>query len=100
MSNNVTPIRDGQPNGFDAGGGSGDDGGMEQRLAKLEAIVPTLATKLDLAEVRQELIRAEGSIRTDMHKEFTAQTWRIIGAMLTFGGLLSAAVFFIARNVK
>ena len=35
-----------------------------------------------------------------MHKEFTAQTWRIIGAMLTFGALLSAAVFFIARNVK
>jgi hypothetical protein len=35
-----------------------------------------------------------------MHREFTAQTWRIVGAMLTFGGLLSAAVFFIARNVK
>lgn len=72
---------------------------MEARVAKLEAVVPTLATKMDLAELRTELVRVEGSIRADMHKEFTMQTWRIIGAMLTFGGLLSAAVFFIARNV-
>jgi hypothetical protein len=62
---------------------------MESRVAKLEAIVPTLATKIDLSDLRVE-----------MHKEFTAQTWRIIGAMMTFGTLLSAAVFFIARNVR
>lgn len=74
---------------FDDGGKGGDDGGMEQRVANLEAIIPTLATKVDLADLRAE-----------MHREFTAQTWRIIGAMLTFGGLLSAAVYFIARNVK
>lgn len=61
---------------------------MESRVAKLEATVPTLATKVDLADLRAE-----------MHREFNLQTWRIIGAMLTFGGLLSAAVFFIARNV-
>lgn len=73
----------------DQRGGGGDDDGMEARVAKLEAIVPTLATKIDLADLRAE-----------MHKEFTAQTWRIIGAMLTFGALLSTAVFFIARNVR
>lgn len=77
-----------------------DNGHMEARITKLESIVPTLATKLDLADLRTELVRVEGSIRADMHKEFTAQTWRIIGAMLSFGTLLSAAVFFIARNVK
>lgn len=74
---------------IDGGGDGGDDGGMEARVAKLEAIVPTLATKLDLAELRAEI-----------HKEFTAQTWRIIGAMFSCGALLSAAVFFIARNVR
>lgn len=77
------------PPAIDGGGGGGDDVGMEARVAKLEAIAPTLATKMDLAD-----------LRTEMHKEFTAQTWRIIGAMLTFGALLSAAVFFIARNVR
>lgn len=77
-----------------------DNGGMDARITKLESIVPTLATKIDMADMRTELVRVEGSIRTDMHKEFTAQTWRIIGAMLSFGTLLSAAVFFIARNVK
>lgn len=83
----------------DQGGEPPDNRGMEARVSKLEAIIPTLATKLDMADLRMELVRVEGSIRTDMHKEFTAQTWRIIGAMLTFGGILSAAVFFIARNV-
>lgn len=32
----------------DSGGGSGNDGGMEQRVSKIEAILPTLATKADL----------------------------------------------------
>jgi len=73
----------------DGGSEPPDNSDMEARVAKLESVVPTLATKVDLAD-----------LRTEMHKEFNAQTWRIIGAMLTFGGLLSAAVFFIARNVK
>lgn len=76
----------------DRQGGGGDDGGMEARVTKLEAIIPALATKEDLA-------RVEGSIRSDMHREFAAQTWRIIGAILTFGSMLAAAVYFIARNV-
>lgn len=58
---------------------------------KLETLVPTLATKEDLT---REIL----TLRAEMHKEFTAQTWRIIGAMLTFGSLLSAAVFFITKN--
>lgn len=77
----------------DPPGGGGDNGDMEKRLAKLEALAPTLATK-------EDLMREVAGLRVEMHREFTAQTWRIVGAMLTFGGLLSAAVFFIARNVK
>lgn len=81
-----------------------DNTGMEARISKLEALIPTLATKEDLmretSAVKLEICRIDGSIRTDMHKEFTVQTWRIIGAMLTFGTLLTTAVFFIARYVK
>ena len=66
---------------------------MEARVAKLEAVVPTLATREDLHTKLAEL-------RVEMHREFTAQTWRIVGAMLTAGALLTAAVFFIARNVR
>ena len=84
----------------DPPGGGGDNGGMEARVAKLEATIPNLATKIDVAELRMEVVRVEGSIRSDMHKEFNAQTWRIIGAMVTFGSLLCAATFFIVKNVK
>lgn len=68
--------------------GDGSEPPMEARIAKLEAIIPTLATKLDLAD-----------LRTDFHKEINNQTWKIITAMLTFGSILTAAVYFIAHNV-
>lgn len=79
-------------------GGPPDNEGMEARVAKLEALAEKTGERLN--GIEREIVRVEGSIRADMHKEFTAQTWRIIGAMLTFGALLSTAVFFIARNVR
>lgn len=82
----------------DHDGGGGDNGGMETRVAKLESAVEKTHEKI--ADLQRELVRLDGSIRADMHKEFTAQTWRIIGAMLTFGAMLSASVFFIAKHVN
>ena len=84
---------------------------LSQRVTKLESLAEKASVQLttlekDLAVIKSnyvtkdDLSRVEGSIRADMHKEFTAQTWRIIGAMLTFGSLLTAATYFIARNVK
>jgi hypothetical protein len=74
------------------GGNPPYDGDMEARLTALETrldtILPTLATKIDLSD-----------LRTEMHRELHTQTWRIIGSMLTFGTLLTAIVFYIARNV-
>jgi len=49
--------------------------------SKLDAALPTLATKADL------------------HSEFSAQTWKIVSFVMGFGTLLAAAVFFIAKNV-
>jgi len=85
----VLPFTGTHKGGNTSGGDGGNIDPMEARVAKLEAIVPTLATKEDLLRLEVKL-----------HQEINAQTWRIIGAMITFGGLLCAAVFFIARNVK
>ena len=80
----------------DPPGGGGDDGGMLDRLAKLEAIAEKTGERL--VSIEKELVRVEHSIRTELHKEMTAQTWRIISAMLAVGGLLSTAMYFIIRN--
>lgn len=74
---------------------SGDNDDMEPRVKALE---------LFALEARDRLVRLETKIdavatREDMHKEIGSQTWRIVGAMLTIGAAMSAAVFFIARNV-
>lgn len=78
---------------IDRGTGGGDNGGMDARLAALEArldaVLPTLATKSDVA-----------NLRADFHRELGGQTWRIIGTMLTAGALLTAAIYFIARSVN
>lgn len=102
--------------GFDGGGGGGYDGAMEKRLtaleARLEAILPTLATKADLTDlkievagVRTEVTKSIGDVRTELVKstgelkaEITRSTgetqkWMIatvIGLFVGFGGLFMA----------
>ena len=76
---------------------------ISERVTKIETLLPTLATKEDLA-------REIGGLRAEMHKEFGsvnkefgAQTWRIItwvtGLFVTVGGAMVAATYFIARHV-
>lgn len=69
---------------------------MEVRIKALETFA---------LDARDRLVRLETKIdmaatREDLHKEIGSQTWRIVGAMLTIGAAMSAAVFFIARNVQ
>ena len=52
------------------------------RLAKIEALLPTLATKEDL------------------HREINAQTWRLVTFVTLVGGGLTAAVYFVATHVR
>ena len=77
---------------IDTGGGGGNDGGMDARLAKLEAVVPTLATK-------EDLVREIGSVRAEIHKEINAQTWRLVTFVTGFGTALVAATYFVAKYV-
>jgi hypothetical protein len=63
---------------------------FEERLG---ALIPTLATKADI-----------GDLRADLHKEIAVQTWKIFIFVTTFvtfaGGALTAAVYFIATHTR
>lgn len=74
-------------------GGPPHNGGMEERLAKLEAIIPTLATKEDLA-------RMEGTVRVEIHKSITEQTWKLVTWVSSIALALVSATYFIATHVS
>lgn len=65
-----------------------DDGSMEPRITALEKDMATVKT--DVAVIRSNYVTKE-----DLHKELHAMTWKIFG----FAGLLTAAVYFIAKHV-
>jgi hypothetical protein len=85
------------------------DGEMDRRTtileAKWDAVVPTLATKADLAELRSEMHQEFGSVRSDLQRyvgELRAEIQRginetqrwmlatVIGLFLGFSGLFFA----------
>ena len=61
---------------------------LSERVSKIEAALPTLATKADL-------VGEVGALRAEMHKEFNLQTWRIVGAIIAASGLLVAGLKLI-----
>lgn len=88
------------PDALNRGGEPPYDDGMEARVAKLEDFAVETRDRLTRIEARLDTFPLLFATKEDLHKEIGAQTWRIVGAMLTFGALLSAAVFFIAKNVQ
>ncbi len=72
------------------------DGDMEARIKKLEDFSQESRDRLVRIETRLDTFAS----REDLHKAINDQTWKIIGAMITLGTLLSAIVYFIARNVR
>jgi hypothetical protein len=87
---------------------------MDIRLTKLEALIPTLATREDLLntkiEMREDLLKTRGQLEvsiqkleTAMHSEMTKQTWTRIkwmtGLLVTLLPSLVAATFYIARYI-
>ncbi len=91
---NVHQLKHAAPTPFDGGGGGDDNGGMEARISTLEAILPTLATKADITELRLATKADVAEIRTDLH-ETAGEThkWMIatvIGLFIGFGGLFLA----------
>lgn len=80
-----------------------DDGGteppdnddMEPRIKKLEDFAQDTRDRLARIETRMDSM----ATKEDLHRELGAQTWRLVGLMVTFGTLLASVVYFIARNV-
>jgi hypothetical protein len=99
---------------------------MDIRLTKLEALIPTLATREDLLntkiEMREDLLKTKNELREDllktrgrlevsiqkletaMHSEMSKQTWMFIkwmtGLLVTLLPFLIAATFYIARYIN
>ncbi len=73
---------------------------MEIRLTKLEAIVPTLATKEDLVKLESKVFSAIHMLESTIHQEMNKQTWRLVTTMVSVSTALATAAFFIARYVN
>ncbi len=75
---------------------------METRVTRLEAIIPTLATREDLAHLEGRMNEAIQKVETTLHQELTNQTWLIVkwlpGLLVTLLPSLFAAVFYVARD--
>lgn len=63
------------------------DGGMEARVAKLEAIIPTLATKADVAD-----------LRSDFHKSTNDLIKWIVGTAFVGIALFITIMAFVLNN--
>lgn len=75
------------------GGGGGDNTDMEARLKALETIIPTLATKSDMAE-----------LRADMHEMNAGISRWMLGTVITVIGTIvlgfAGLLFNLTRVVK
>lgn len=77
---------------------------MESRMSRIEAILPTLARKEDLAlldgKLSEKISNLDVKLTALIHSEIAAASWRMIiwttgVTTISFGG-----VFFIARYVN
>lgn len=110
--NNVQNLRENQQEmaeiqarirGLEPPGGPPHNGDMGQRVAKLEAIIPTLATREDLMRetslLKADLARIEGTLRAEIHKAINEQTWKLITWMSSIALALVSATYFIATHL-
>lgn len=84
-------------------GGGGNDGGMDrERIARIEAIIPTLATKADLQELRGDMKSQMQELRADFHKSQHEMMKWFLGVAIALGAVLvslgSVAVNYITKS--
>ncbi|MDH1192496.1 hypothetical protein [Stenotrophomonas sp. GD03958] len=65
---------------LETGDGGGNDSDMRERLAKLEAILPSLASKGDIGELRADFERGQKENRA----------WMLATVLALFAGILGA----------
>jgi hypothetical protein len=87
---------------IDNGGGGDDHGGMEARLAALEAANLETRDRLARIETRLDDVATKADLsdlRIDFHKEINAQTWKLVTFVCGFGTTLVGATYFVAKYV-
>jgi hypothetical protein len=67
---------------FDGGGGSGDDGGMEARVTKLEAIVEKTSDRLAKLEQDVAVIKSNYSTKADVADAKNSIIMWVVSAIL------------------
>jgi len=70
---------------------------VETRLARLEAIVPRLPTRVDLTCFESRMSASICKLESTLHSEITKQTWRIIAVLSGLLTFLFVAVVFTAQ---
>lgn len=82
----------------DNGGGPPHNGSMDTRLTKLETqfetVIPTLATKVDIGDVRSEI----SSVRAEIHKSTSDIVKWIVGTALAMFALGLTIMTFVLNN--
>ncbi len=73
---------------------------MEIRLARLEALIPSLATREDLACLETRMTTAIGRVETTLHTEMTKLTWRIVMLLAVLLPSLLAATVYVTKYLN
>lgn len=68
---------------------------LTERVGNLETDMRDVRDRMTRIEVRLDTF----STKEDMHKEFNAQTWRLVTWTTGLGTALVASAYFIAKHV-
>lgn len=64
-----------------ANGGQPPNGNLERRVAAIEAVLPTLATKADLAELRAEMHSENEKLRVELRAEMHSGNEKLLATI-------------------
>jgi len=70
---------------------------METRLTRLEALIPTLATREDLARLETRMSASIARVETTLHSEMSKLTWRIMALLAGLLPSLFAAAVYVTK---
>ncbi len=70
---------------------------METRLTRLEALIPTLATREDLACLETRMSASINRVETTLQSEMSKLTWRIMALLAGLLPSLFAAAVYVTK---
>jgi len=70
---------------------------LDARVTKIEAIIPTLATKADLERLRSDVNKAMGGLHTDFERgQKENRAWMLGTVLALFVGIVGAGSYFMS----